>query len=75
MCGILIISQNNDININNLESIKNVLNHRPDGSNYLYKNIFLLHNRLSIIDLTYQINHYLIIKKFMYCSTEKFIIT
>ena len=54
MCGILgIISQNNDININNLESIKNVLNHRgPDASNYfIQKNIFLLHNRLSIIDL------------------------
>ena len=48
-----IISQNNDININNLESIKSVLNHRgPDASDYfLQKNIFLLHNRLSIIDL------------------------
>ena len=80
MCGILgIISQNNDININNLESIKNVLNHRgPDASNYfIQKNIFLLHNRLSIIDLMRdQINHYLIIKKiYVLFLMEKFIIT
>ena len=80
MCGILgIISQNNDINIYNLESIKNVLNHRgPDASNYfIQKNIFLLHNRLSIIDLDEnQINHYLIIKKiYVLFLMEKFIIT
>ena len=71
MCGILgIISQNNDININNLESIKNVLNHRgPDASNYFIQNIFLLHNRLSIIDLDERSNQPLFNnqKKFMYC--------
>ena len=80
MCGILgIISQNNDININNLESIKNVLNHRgPDASNYfIQKNIFLLHNRLSIIDLDERSNQPLFNNQKIYVLflMEKFIIT
>ena len=54
MCAISgIIGENLDFNLNKIEKIKQILNHRgPDYSKHIYtKNAILIHNRLSIIAL------------------------
>ena len=59
MCAISgIIGKNLDFNLNKIEKIKKILNHRgPDYSNHICtKNAILIHNRLSIIDLKKRAN-------------------
>ena len=54
MCAISgIVGENLDINLEKINKIKRILNHRgPDYSGHIYtRNAILIHNRLSIIDL------------------------